>query len=395
MKRVLLPYIPEKIIREAREDIIHFPSHINLFLDKHKTSLGKHPSFPPDGNIPFDKKITMERFEEVKKNVASINELNSFSENDCLSLIGKLSHECVSLETPLRNQLEKICGETVINLFSAVNDKIEFKCNLVDDVDHKASFKITPESNIDFNDVTEIEEINDEIYKRRLVDALIMGASIRLSQKAMKNYIGEVFLLNDRLPELYSTILKLNDYLLFVSDDIKISDRDNMQGGYVSVILGNETTPTKIESKALILPVLICESIKGFMELLASYGLPEEKNKALYVINEADFLLAEPWDMRIGPILWDYFMDACGGVDIKLIPYIFKALIQSSCGNFFKTMKEIFAKTKKGKQIMKAIIDKIQHDIDYTDFEKRIINKNKSVIEDEFFSPMELLASED
>ena len=73
MKRI---YITEDIAKELSEitkPISDLPNDIKNVLRNHKTSLGMHPSFPPEEEIPFDMLITKNRFEEV---LSKMNKLN-------------------------------------------------------------------------------------------------------------------------------------------------------------------------------------------------------------------------------------------------------------------------------------------------------------------------------
>lgn len=395
MKRIILSKITKGLVKESREDLFKLPPHIEKSLRKNKTSLGKHPSFPPEEEYSFDKKITLKRFDEIKDSIKDIDDITDFSEEGITTLLSKLIKECQEKEKPIRENLEKICFNVMVELFNIPNDILIYSCKLTDKIDSKNhTLRLTPENieDVEFSDITELENISDEVYKRRLINTLIMGASMTYSSLMAKSYIGDIFELNSKLPELYSKIIKLNNLLMFIKNDIKISDENPMQGGVVNVTLGNESTKSKIDVEAMVFPILLSESIKGFMELFAAHGLPKTKEMALYVIKKADFLLAEPWDMRLGPILWKYVMDAMGDVDSKILPNIFNIIVELPSDKFFLLMKEIFARTKKGKDIMSLIVEKVKHDNEYNDFEKSLDTKRSeiSVIEDDYIQADEL-----
>ena len=67
----------------------------------------------------------------------------------------------------------------------------------------------------------------------------------------------------------------------------------------VEVSLGNDETKSKIESQGVILPILLMETIKGFMELFISHGLPKNVNDAITVIGRSDFIKAEVLALEI------------------------------------------------------------------------------------------------
>lgn len=373
------------IINESNKDAIYnfldsqkIPKFLLKALKRNNTSLGKHPAFPPDEEYGFDEKIALKRFEELKKSLNGVEEVTDYSEENIQRILNKLVIDCQEKERPVRKNLEKICFNTINNLFNIPLDFINFSCNLTDSIDNKkTSLRLTPESveNIEFNDIEEMESISEEVYKRRLINALIAGGSMRLTDLSKKYYLSEVFELNNKLPELYSKIIKLSNYLSFIKSEKEITDKDPKQGAFVNVCLGLNDNKSKIESEGIIFPFLLLESIKGFMELFASHGLPKQKEMALYVIKKSDFLKADLWDMRLGPILWEYFINSFNDDDSKIIPNIFEIVIELPCKDFFKLMREIFGKTKKGKNIMNMILNKVKHDNEFADFEKKLDKK--------------------
>ena len=376
------------IINESDKKIIHdflksqeIPFFLLKALKMNKTSLGKHPSFPPDDDYCFDEKITRKRFDEVKEGLKNVEELTDYSENSVPTILNKLIKECQEKEKPIRKNLERICFNTINKMFNIPSDLIVYSCNLTDSVSkRKYKLRLTPESvdNIEFEDIVEMENISDEVYKRRLIDALVMGASMDYTNLCRKFYLSDIFDLNSKLPELYSKIINLNNYLTFIKSESNITDKTPMQGGVVNVILGNENTKSKIDVEAIIFPILLSESIKGFMELFASHGLPEKRDMALYVVKKSDFLMAEPWDMRLGPILWQYLLDSFDSeLDTKMIPNIINIIVKLPCEEFFKLMREIFGKTKKSKKVMKLISDKVKHDIELSDFNDDLDKKRE------------------
>lgn len=373
------------IINESDENIIYnfldsqkMPVFLLKALKRNNTSLGKHPAFPPDDEYSFDEKIALKRFEELKKSLSDIEEITDYSEENIQTLLNKLVVECQEKEKPIRNNLEKICFNTINNIFDIPLELVTFSCNLTDELNSKkTTLRLTPENveDIEFDDIKQMENISDEIYKRRLIDALIIGGSMKLVDNSKKYYLSDIFDLNNKLPELYVKIIKLSNYLSFIKSEKDITDKDPKQGAFVNVTLGYNGNKSKIDAEGIIFPFLLTESIKGFMELFASHGLPRQKDMALYVIKKADFLKADLWDMRLGPILWDYFMNSYNDHNSKIIPNILEVIVNLPCKDFFKLMREIFGKTKKSKKIMQLILNKVKYDIEYNDFIEKIDKK--------------------
>jgi hypothetical protein len=119
----------------------------------------------------------------------------------------------------------------------------------------------------------------------------------------------------------------------------------------------------KIVAEAWIFPVLLNELIKGSMELLAAHGLPEDEREAQYVIDKADFLESEVWDMRLGPGIWEKFIDAIDGSAYEIKHYLYYEIAQMPANEFHDFMKELLSGSKKGKQMLVDLANDVQADI--------------------------------
>lgn len=397
MKKII---VKQNMLIESLNDIdgkkIKLPQHILKQLHSHKTSLGNHPAFPPEDEECFDYKIAYNQFINLYNELSKFDDIGELSEPNLSNTLSKLVRECKKIEKPLKDNLEKICANLVNDLFKIPQDVISFKCELVDSIDNSDK-RLTPEKtdDIEIDGVDSLEKLSEEVYKRRLVNSIIQGASLDYSSN-IQTYIKDIYELNYKLPILYEKIIKINNFLLFIKSDV-INNKSKTDAGNVDVRLGNDIQQSTIDAKGIIFPIMLNESIKGFLELFAAHGLPEKKEDALYVIKKADFLLAEPWDMILGKPLWNMLIDGIKSishdpVDIGL-PFIFTEMVSLPVSEFHNFMKEIFAKTKKGKLFIKNMIDFILHEKNKDDFNDYLDNKNSdiSIIEDEeYFLPEEL-----
>lgn len=101
--------------------------------------------------------------------------------------------------------------------------------------------------------------------------------------------------------------------------------------------------------------------------------------------------------MRLGYSLWEMVsdiikIDSFDPVEVG-IPFIFTELVSLPADEFHQFMKEIFAKTKKGKEAMKEMIQFILHEKEKDDFDAYLDDKNSQVAvigDDECFLPEEL-----
>ena len=389
MKRI---YITEDIAKELSEitkPISDLPNDIKNVLRNHKTSLGMHPSFPPEEEIPFDMLITKNRFEEV---ISKMNKLNidNYSEESIKKRIQDLMAKCKDIENNHKEQLENICYNYIIDLFQVPEGIVAFDCHLVEKVDSdKAQVKDT--ETIEFDNISHRTRLHDAVYKRRIINAIITGGALRLSW-VEKELIGEIYELSSELPSLYREIMTLNEYLLFTKNNIGISEKNKKQGGISYLTIGNDKVKNKIIVEAEIFPILLYESIRGFLEMFAAYGLPSSKKECAYVMSKADFLNAEPWDMRLGPALWDKLMAIFNEPKSEDLPMILTVLFSQKTLKFNSILQEIFGDTKLGERLAQKILMKAEEELQSDEFEELMKKKqtDTTIINDEYFKPEEL-----
>ena len=391
-------YISEKILEseEFKKSILMdaLPDDVIVKINTHKTSLGNNPSIPDIFDEPFLLKLTEQGFQLSKEKLKEIGEITDVNETELEPALAKLLLQCKELETPYRNELEKICINYVIDLFSVPEETVDIVTELCDEVDlNRDSIILDPLDNdgdVEFVNVEDAMSIKGEVYKRRLLNALSMGAAIRMTD--IESLSEEINQLNPKLIDLYNKIISLNNYLLYTKSDFGLTDENKMQMGTVEVSLATEDSKVKIEAQGVIFPILLTELIRGFMELFTSHGLPKDRQQAMMVIGKSDFLKAEPWDMKLGPMLWDLLSNTFNDINSVELPYLLKRISKLNVNKFNYLMKEIFAKTKQGKLIMASLSFNAKNDIEYDKFVDKMtkMKKDKGVITDEFIHPDEL-----
>lgn len=386
-------YITENIARELEsmvQPMTDLPQDIKNVLRNHKTSLGQHPAFPPEEEIPFDSEVTQKRFDEVCSEIQKLN-LNDYSPKSIQKQLTQLTDKCKGIEKSFKDKLENICYNYVIDLFQVPEGLVAFDCKLVESVDdNKASVK-NNESPFEFEDISHRSRLSDAVYKRRIINSIITGGALRLSYIS-KELVGELYDMSPELPSLYREIMILNDYLLFTKNNMGISEKNKKQAGISYLTIGNEHTKNKIVVEAEIFPILLYESIRGFLEMFAAYGLPSSKKECAYVMSKADFLDAEPWDMRMGPELWDILMEKFNNPETENIPMILTVLFSQTTLKFNSILQEIFGNTKRGDRMVQKILMKAEGEFEADDFEKLMQKKqtDTSIISDQYFKPEEL-----
>lgn len=347
---------------------MELPKNILNIITSNKTSLGDNPALPPEMDDKFLVFLVNDYYKEL---------LTHFDSIDIEELTDDLSAtmtECKRIENENKEALEKICFEFVNNAFNIPSNTLSIDVELVDKIDTQQE-RLVPESsdNFSFDSIDDIHTLTNEIYKRRFLNALIIGAAMDLAE----HYIfceTKLDKINETLRENYKKIWFINNLLLFhTKQSLSKKQKD---GGNVDVYISDETTQPRIEAKAILSPILVEETIKGLLELAISHGLPKDKDKAEYVMGKADFKLAEVWDQRIGLPLWTRIRKIMEECNVSVNPsFLFMELASLETDNFNTTMQEILADTKMGRQLIKEIVRNIHYNIDMDDFDDYISNQ--------------------
>lgn len=372
------------------------PKHIINSLLSNKTSLGEHPSFPPDEEEKFLVYLLDDYYNEVSNNVETNDE--ELIKQDLQTLIS----QCKKIESSNVNALENLCINVLNNIFDIPEETIEINCKLVQSVDTSKQ-RVVPEktTNYSFDDIADMKYLTQEIYKRRMLNALVVGASMFYANH-IDFYVQELFKIHPELPSLYKKILDLNSKLLYLQKD-SLSTNKNTDGGKVDVTISSYDNKVIINAEGIIFPILMEESIKGILEVAIAHGLPQDRKKALYVTKKSDFKLAEVWDMRLGVPLWlnivSLFDEICVDIlDKGMINFFLYEISQMECDVFNDFLQNVFKHTNKGKQDLENIALNIIHEKELDDFNDFMSQKNSSKYtindEEEYFTSDELINDE-
>ena len=332
-------------------------------IENNKTSLGDNPAFPPDDENKLLAVLVKHYYDLLPEDTL---------DEDALS---KALTECMKEEQRCKPMLEELAGKFITQTFNITdNANIEFDLKLVDNVD-SSDVRMFPEKVDDFTfeDIDDMNTLAGEIYKRRMLNALIAGAAHDLGLDA-ESWIPEIKKINSHLPELYKKIIDSNDKFLYQKDLHGSTDDNVSDGGKVSVYLGGEDAPVKINAEAIIFPVLVMEATKGILELAISHGLPSDRKKALYIMSKADFKFAEVWDERLGIALWRRICEVAEstGHDCLMaigINYIFMEIATMPVDEFNIFVSNVLAKTNKGVAMFKDLCDKIEYNREHDEFD--------------------------
>lgn len=358
------------------------PQHVLKDLKDNKTSLGEHPAFPPEEEQKFIVSAVVKKFSELTENIDTIDIDQIKTE------LNALVAKCIKIERTCTEALEKLCVNVVKGIFEIPEDVLDIECKLAQKIDVSTQRFVPEETkDFDFESVNELKSLTDEIYKRRLLDALIAGVAYTYSIN-ISTYIQELFKINPELPSLYNSILELNTILLYISKNT--ISKDAAKSGKVDVNISSSQSKVKIKSEGIIFPSLLEETIKGVLEIAIAHGLPKEIKCAKYVMQKADFRLAEVWDLRLGIVLWEK-IESRLKEDVEP-NFLLMELSTLPVDSFNETLQEIFLGSKQGIKALSNIVDTIKRNKEEDDFNNHLEQQNSRYpIEDGYYTPEELI----
>ena len=387
-------YISESMAKRLRESVLRDALSADIMNGIAKCPYGNNTMFMGGSGERFMERALMTQYEDAKKTLKNIGSIDSVKAKDIQGAFQELLVKCQKIESLNKNALEKLASNYVIDLFSIPDETVKIETKLVSKIE--GGDKISPvepfDGDVDFSvkDIADLNGIDGEIAKRYFLNALNMGAGMRMSEN-IRGYIEDLYGIDSRLPQLYKELIALNNYMIFSSSDLGITDKDRKQIGIVNVNYGPQDELVTISAQGVIFPVLLSELIRGFMELFSSHGLPKERERMNYILKKTDYLKAEPWQMRIGPYMWNIFTGYFEDTDTSDMPYIYQVLSKLKPEVFFKVFSEMMAKTEKGRLYAEKILYKANNNKEQTSFMNKMSKRkdDKNIITDGCMSPEE------
>lgn len=365
------------------------PSFIKKALYQKKTSIGDNPCLPPDEEVGFLYSLLSSYYDElVSDSSVDIEKLKL--------AITKGYTKCKKLEDNSKEALTELADRVLSRIFDIPADTINIELELVNEAD-TSDERLVPEKTDDFefDSIEDMSNLTEEIYKRRFLNALVNGAS-RFYAKNINIYLEDLFNINDTLPSIYKRLFTYDDILLY--NDDKLSPNPKQSNGRVDVNITNNEAAVSIKAKGINLPTLIEYGVKGILELAIAHGLPDDIDKANYILKKTDFKLAEIWDLRLGMPLWECLVKRMQTCDIDIdnvgINFIFMSISELKPKDFNKFFQEVLKGTKKGKEYLvelsNTILEKKSKD-DFQDFIDKTNQEMYPLNDSEYFSSEDLL----
>jgi hypothetical protein len=211
----------------------------------------------------------------------------------------------------------------------------------------------------------ELESLNLERAKRRMVNAIIQGSAAKgqymfhLVEPELTRITGSNEIIN-----LYGILMSILDvqYWQYPDEIIKGAIGQTIEG---KEEVDRNTEPPTIYARGANFPVLVHEIIKGVMELFSHQAEPEDKEKFQQVMELEDTLEKEVWDLRLGPPIWERIRsqfpeevltdEAKYGLQNWILVEIFKL----EAKQFLVLTKEVMSGSPNGKRLIQEIYESI------------------------------------
>ena len=362
-------------------------------LKSGETPLSKVPM--PAGDEPekrnFLEFLGSERYKEVVAKVnrylggkLSITMKGEEKFDSLMTLMKQASTQIMMIEKSHATELEQLAIRLVTEHFDIPEGSVEWDVKLTPLQDmslggfntkKETEEPTSEEIEIEKDLFTDLQKLNLERAKRRLINAITQGASEKghysyhMVEDEIKKITG-----SKNIVDLYGIMMSVNDAMYWQLEDEDINskiDRPGFKPAGTEEVEQGENEPV-IRVRGVNFPVLVHECFKGFLDLMAVHGTPKTKSGEHdldmweKVREHEDTIYKETWDIRIGPKIWERLMDIIPGdlfgeenmKEIQL--YFFQTIYSLPPKEFLTFMKEAIGQTKVGVRLMNEYINGIK-----------------------------------
>ena len=398
----------KEVLQLIKEDMIPYgenPNRIDSSIERSLTNrqnpLGANPAYPqgtPESN--FEEIMASEQFkssiEKIKtyagrKNIRVVNGRGVIDMGALVRLQMALVNDMVSKERNHKPQLEKLAIRLLkqdFNIPGELQTKVEDGKTIY--YDGTLQYDVSLTLPVDLSDVQKeaememeqepeevienIEELDLEVAKRRFLNAMMAGAAFK-GQYMFHMAEDEINAIDEDLITEYGLLMAITEWAYFMippAAAAAAASSDEQAGGSERVDF--TTDPPTLICRARSFPILCHEIVKSYMEYMSAWGLPQSDEegaeaKAKYILNKADFLEAENWDLMLGPGFWSRFLDAIDENELDIKSKLYIKIAQMPPRDFNIFMKEVLKKSDRGKQMMVDLANDIKDAITKEDYE--------------------------
>tara|TARA_R110000851_G_scaffold82503_3_gene180818 strand:+ start:2270 stop:3538 length:1269 start_codon:yes stop_codon:yes gene_type:complete len=373
-------------------------------LEKGETPMSDNPALPrkDDDELDnsFEQLVASKRFRDVIEKVKRYTGVSEVTQNQLMNLQGMMMQavkKVKQIESNNEGYLEQLAVEVVKKELSLPDDAFQYDVELTsmpgqidmskmrkdseepEDEDVLDQFGVKEDEAEDDleNFMAAFEKFDLEKAKRRFINSLIQGAS-KKGHYMFHLVKEELDKLDPNLLNLYGVLMSVNDLLYWIMpDEMVMKAAESGQGMEGKEEIDDTTDPPTIKAKGLFFPILIHELLKGVYEVLGTQGLPDDPKAADMVMASQDTLPYEIWDLRLGPVIWEKFMDSYPEKlyddDLREIQnYLFSRFSSLTTDEFFDVAKMIMSGSDDGKKIVAKMVDEIIEELKSQEYEDAI-----------------------
>ena len=380
-------YRLNKLIEAIEYDPEH-PERMNPDLEGRLRSgehlFGKSKSVPVGSDSQnYSEKIAGQRFKEIVNKVKRYHGVRNITP-DMMRMMFQIMGEIGQIETRHKEALEQLAVDIVSEEFDIPDQMLEAtltppgsELNIEpdeeedEDEDEDGGFEVPKKP----KSAQRMEELEMEVDKRRVINALMQGAA-KKGHYIFHMVADELDALDPRLMGLYGKLMSLADFQYWIIPDSvmggqiggvekiewrkaeKPEDKDEENDMERIDVEEGDDIPVVV-AKAWIFPLLVHELIKGTLELSAinwaDDHLDFEEQKE--VIEKADTPEGEIWGMRLGPGMWEKFLECIDSENYDIKQWLFRELTKLPATQFHEFMKEILSGSQRCKEVVDTLKD--------------------------------------
>lgn len=379
-----------------------------------KTHTFKKVNFPKNVEEPhsnFEELLASKRYRQIVDNVRQNLGMPLGVGEERLhtlhSTMAQCQNEVSRIERQHAEALAALAVQLVMKELGVQEGDIVYEARI--DIPSSEGFKNSPQGENEPEEVELEKELVDELddftlerAKRRLINAMMQGAST--TSHFMYHYVREglqqITGQADRLIPMYGALMSAADAMLWQGSNRGLGVGG---GGGTPMVGGKERAypnenPPRVVATAINFPILVHELLKGTYEVISAlHGQPKDKDLARRVMDKEDSKNKEIWDFRLGPAIWDMLKGSFpeeiitdeDKTGIQLI--MFQHIVSKPAKEFLIFMREVLSNTDTGKRLMKSLYDMINgeiNDYDYkvamSSFDEELETTSENTDDDDF-----------
>ena len=362
----------------------------------------KKVNFPTDVEQPhsnFEELLASKRYKQIVDNVRQNLGMPLGTGEQSMptlnSTMGQCQMEVSSIESQHATELAALAVELVMKELGVEEGDIVYEASI--ELPSSDGFKNSPSGEMEPEEVELEKELVDELddftlerAKRRMINAMMQGASTKghfmyhYAREGLQRITGQA----DRLISMYGALMSAADAMLWQGSNRGLGVGG---GGGTPMVAGKERAypnenPPRVVATAINFPILVHELIKGTYEIISAlHGQPKDKDMARRVMDKEDSKNKEIWDFRLGPAIWDIIKDSFpedtiteeDKVGIQLI--MFQTIVSKPAKEFLVFMKEVLSGSDTGKRLMKSLYEMINGEINDYDYKVAMSTFNEDL----------------